>query len=737
METKIAQQPSMSPDQSFESSFFQLAYSKLQDKLYNILPFLIGFEVVKKSDDNTKALGVFGFKANNGQIIFVPAFFANGAVKDLDLMYSKNNEQFYPLNEDWAYLFLKDEGTGLGDSSGLTRDKLLKDAPPLDFRSLVIPPRTGKITIASVVDFVEQAPNEVKKLLLDCMENEKTGADLTESMMRYYPLEKIAKAIAPKVPMPNTGRNPEIEVIRPADKEKAKKLTNAQKQELFGKGYYIVDSRKKASKNYAGVFQFTEKFTTPVKSTFCNYVTKDGRLAFGLVITRPLTFQYGFPSEQVIVVNLDKEGHGYTYETENCHVHIKDQLQLKDISSVMDMMQDPAEGSPGSAKYILVNENLKATVPFRIVQNFKDGDGLRRLVINPTDGDIACRQERRLDKEQIQGKNWNQYYRENPYRHQDKTLIFTKKTSDKLTFQDNFIYVPKGFKLLKVVTSKWDVHPVAVQQTKEQEKKEIADRKKESDFDMSAPGCLYAMNDALMGKGVFPFTLRVNGSEYFMDVKQAKKTFSDPVHAKIAMVTDFGLDEKQGEELVDLLSKQTTVKGYIKLAATGDYSLPLQDEAPWTNELGQPTTSGVPYQQFAPTSDGYTKDPTQLGLGVKPDVQGLGSDVQSAIQAASTGQKEIFDTQMIATLAKYVNPAEKVLSYIPTLVESLDKVGRMLFLLNWDTEKFQEMYGRDELPELTELLKNIMKNVGDLVIFMKRKFPDLSINANEQSQADA
>ena len=101
--TKTSQQ------ESLEQAFFQLAYGKLQDSLKNLLPFLIGFEIVKKNEDNTKALGVFGFRSQSGEILYVPAFFINGKVKNLDLLYSKNNEQFYPLNEDFAELFLKDD----------------------------------------------------------------------------------------------------------------------------------------------------------------------------------------------------------------------------------------------------------------------------------------------------------------------------------------------------------------------------------------------------------------------------------------------------------------------------------------------------------------------------------------------------------------------------------------------------------------------------------------------------
>jgi len=58
----------------------------------------------------------------------------------------------------------------------------------------------------------------------------------------------------------------------------------------------------------------------------------------------------------------------------------------------------------------------------------------------------------------------------------------------------------------------------------------------------------------------------------------------------------------------------------------------------------------------------------------------------------------------------------------------MDRLGRLLFLLQWETGAFEEMYGRSDLPELIDLMKNVFKNLGDLVIFVKNKSPEISIN---------
>jgi hypothetical protein len=161
------------------------------------------------------------------------------------------------------------------------------------------------------------------------------------------------------------------------------------------------------------------------------------------------------------------------------------------------------------------------------------------------------------------------------------------------------------------------------------------------------------------------------------------------------------------------------------------------EEQPYTNEFGQATTIGVGQENTLPTMDSYTGNPTRQNLGVMPEVKGIDPRyVQQAVQLAQNGQKEIFDTHMIGALAKYVGVGDKISEYIPSMVEAMDRLGRILFLLHWDTDKFKEMYGRGDLPELVELVTNVFKNMGDLIIFLKRKSPELSINMTKSDSLD-
>lgn len=713
-----------SPNAEFEQAFFQLAFERLQDKLYNLLDYLVGFNIVNKSDDGTKAVGVFGFKADNGQILFVPAFFKDGDVKGIDIMYSKNNEQFYPLNEDFAELFLKDDPSGLGSVSNETVQQLQQYVPPTDLRDMVRPPRTAKVSYASVIDFVEKADNNVKQAFQTFIEKD---ADYLESLLRFYDIEKVGKALVRRKGADKVLPVPSVRVLSTSDDLGS--LSDSQREKIFTDGYVVIDKRKEDQKSKFGLEKFEEKFTNPTSSGFYPYVTQTGSIRYGIVLVSPVSLNPRFNADESLVVDLSS---GITYGAPLNNIYVKGQIVVKDLENALSGFKDPAEVKPSyEDTYILVNGDLKATRPFKIAANFKDDEGLRRIIVEPTRLTDSC------EVTPARPAKWSNSYfidkNETPYSAR-YTIVMTKKQGDKLSFDNNVIYVPKGFKLLPIQTGPDTGCCVGGSGCSYEEEKEKRTEAKNK-FEAGKPGSKLAVFGALNSNKVYPMTVTSNGSEYFINVDNVKKKYDTAVKAKIAMVLELGLDEKVASEIMSKVENTITQKGYIKMANLGAESFSPWDPTPYSNELGQPTYDGVGNVQYGSTAGAYTADPTRTGLGTMPEVEGRDAAIDQANQLAQAGQKEVFDTQSIATLAKYVSPETKVSDYMPDFIACLDKLGRMLFLVYGETEKFEQMYGRSELPEMTELLSNVFRNLGDLVIFLKRKAPELSINMAESESS--
>lgn len=106
-------------DQPFESAFSNLAHAYLSDKAPSLLSYEVGFQLVDKNTESTKAIGVAGFKVGS-QWLYAPVFFLNGDLKGHELLYIKNQDMFVPMKENWLNYILNRKPTVLGH--GISRD---------------------------------------------------------------------------------------------------------------------------------------------------------------------------------------------------------------------------------------------------------------------------------------------------------------------------------------------------------------------------------------------------------------------------------------------------------------------------------------------------------------------------------------------------------------------------------------------------------------------------------------
>ena len=85
------------------------------------------------------------------------------------------------------------------------------------------------------------------------------------------------------------------------------------------------------------------------------------------------------------------------------------------------------------------------------------------------------------------------------------------------------------------------------------------------------------------------------------------------------------------------------------------------------------------------------------------------------------GQQQVFDHASVGGLAGTSDSSAMVDTFIPTWIESLDKLGRTLFLFYWKNEEFAERYGSDDIADLEDKLRNVYQKFGELVYELKNK----------------
>ena len=137
------------PDSNFEIAFSDLAHASVAEKAPGLMEYLIGFQLLDKNDEETHAIGVFGFKVGN-QWFYAPVFFLNGALKGLDLLYVKGQDMFVPMQDNWVNYLVSKQPRKLGQTEQQPESELRITQP--DFRLFSESPGTSGSKWASVID---------------------------------------------------------------------------------------------------------------------------------------------------------------------------------------------------------------------------------------------------------------------------------------------------------------------------------------------------------------------------------------------------------------------------------------------------------------------------------------------------------------------------------------------------------------------------------------------------------
>jgi hypothetical protein len=151
-------------DVEFETALAQLAMLYLKDKAPRLFDYLVGFRTLDKSDDNTKAASIFGFKIGS-EWVYVPVFFLNGELKGHEIMYLYNKDQFRPLKENWINTLIRKKPVTIGSPDLKNIGDIGTRYP--DMRQITEPPPLGKLASVRNIEDVavmRQAQDKLEAL---------------------------------------------------------------------------------------------------------------------------------------------------------------------------------------------------------------------------------------------------------------------------------------------------------------------------------------------------------------------------------------------------------------------------------------------------------------------------------------------------------------------------------------------------------------------------------------------
>ena len=192
------------------------------------------------------------------------------------------------------------------------------------------------------------------------------------------------------------------------------------------------------------------------------------------------------------------------------------------------------------------------------------------------------------------------------------------------------------------------------------------------------------------------------------------------------LVQETGVREKVACALLDQVTTAVAATALIKKARPDDFvdGAPSAPGFPDPSYGSEPVIGGtvpsierqdwrIPVQDVLATKGSPSDyDPTVL-----PDHSAL----RSVATAVQSGDKEIFDTAVIGGLLKATREDTLIDRHLPDVMKGMNALGRLILCFYWHGDQFGDRYGKGDLPEIEDGLRNAFEAAGQVFLDLKSK----------------
>jgi len=727
--SKLAFDPmSGSGDTNFEQSFSNLAHAYLKDSAPSLLDHELGFQLLDKNEDESRAVGIFAFMVG-AQILYAPVFFLQGDLKGNELLYVKNQDIFVPLKEGWLQYILNRAPSRMGggvDSNTASLGVRRPDLAPLS--------QTPGKTASHVADFAEPFMSKYASLQLadfatemealrDIFSNKlsfenrlkqatipeveticnlvENNSIIAEGFNRWYGFDKLAAAVKQAVdngPKPSAMDLPDLpqpkDIFVPGNVDVyldidmlPSDVSEPELEYFYSHSVLIRDNRKPVE--IANVVDESHDIalTGPTATGRYRVLGKTGKTEDMIVLVRP-AHRNGFSSR---VALLDPSGNRRS-------AYKPDQLFLVNAegnpqADFRDWFEGKGDGSPRKGgTYIAVTEDGMSTVPFSVSRAAgRASDGSEAFVI-----DFHCYFEN-ADESDMEADTATRKRLTDASR--ESYLYVGAKRDSKIHSSNDDIYVPATAKFISV-----DAHS--------------------RDEDKFVPGDIHDAQRRML-RGTVKVKATRDEKRYAID---GQKMASKQAALK-ALVLKYRLSADAGTAVLEKLASKSPCASYafhVKLAgpmltegAQHGFGMDFTEPQNGPNFMGYEGNI-APSGERAQVVDDMSASKSDLsGYQILEDGRNaINNYVQ---QASQRGDKDVFDIGMLGAMLKTVKDDLIVDDHIPELMKAMDRLGRLIFLFYWHYDKFSARFGKQDMPELEDALRNSFEMLSDVILFLKNK----------------
>ena len=823
------QAPESADESRFEQDLSSMAYQFVVDRAPALLPYMLGFEVVDRSEDGSKAVGIYGYKIDD-DFYYIPVFFINNQIRGVDMILNKRTNSFVPLTEDWINYIINKHSVTLGEPASKDVTSTLEQ-PDLNFLQAPSNRKTAsaedtmwslktawaimkeqsekmassdplvKSMFNGVLRAVKGAPikKEAEAKYINGFMRTVGGPEAQISLLKTFKNIKFANAaltfyenmtafdednvkdafIHKQAMAKKAAALPKLKVVTAEDitvkVEDNTSTSEEDAKQILSRGFTITDSRPDEDKadisDDVVIVDFEKRYSSPTEVGKYSFVMSDGKLRDGYLLSlthspdecdRDETTIVYFPDEKVVAMapvsalvvdsGTEAKSHGDDY------------AKLFAQAKPYDEVEPSTDYSNGKA-YIFVGPDGQAFTPVQIRAVFKDGDNVTYKYDNSTYRHCV---KTSAKSNGVDFGNWDlsdRFHDSNGYKTNDKGphyghgICECSISADMLKFCKG-ITRPSATSKGLIVPDTWKVLEATCidpstgydySKTTEEERARIraADEQKRLEYkEKYTFGSLSCIIASLHEEGSARMKLAsVGPNEFHIHVDGFRQTPRITYkEAALTLVSHFGTSPSATFRMLDKAAAEGSVRVTVsprkrlQKSAQGvgvSMPAPVQQEASMDPYTGIPVY-GDPYTdqqtgQFTgvpslPTEGGLTRgiaDGSEIQKGMQgPEDQTIPIDQQAqelAAQAAQAGQKHVFDQAAVGGLSKVYDTSAVVDSYIPNFMDSLDRLGRVMFLFYWKHDDFNARYGSDDVVEMEDRLRGVFKQLGDLTLKLKEK----------------
>lgn len=704
------------PDtESFEMKFGRIAERQLREQTQALVPFKVGFQLLDKTDNNDRAFGVYAFIINDVWA-YMPVIYHNGNLYGMDMLYLKTPNIVVPATDSWINV-LKEEGRqSMGrpytKADEKTEDVAYAEDMDTDMDSFPYAFKTASLDPESLI-----SPKTLRRMLqiglwdMDLLgKTASLGEDASlvlgrtlmsnpeylNSVFRFYTPEVLQKfaAMAGETyadfandsgetsAEPSTPGTVDTEPIDP-DKvvfiegpgsDEAKQLTEAEKRVLLRTGVFVKDEREDRSQVFYGTVH-DKVHQTPNEPGLYRLLMADGSYRAALII--PLRPELDSPRDAAVVDLQDPKGY---YRFPLNHL----------LATRINTMQDLPLTETG--KQVFGTDATRSKLDDILSEDYSrnvllirgSGESLELDVSVPWDSTNQKRDPSNATFREIGAKQRPSRVRENSSKmempgldNSNKQLVFTGKPDGKLSSDSASVYIPSDTRMF-------------VQHSY-------------NDRDAFRPGTLDTLQEQLISRHqLAPLSVMEKEGEFSLKGSRGRWTpFMSEVAALRNLVVTRGIFAGQAKQIL-----KEAERSHIPLQLLMKYA------AGYGEVEGNPEMrTGSPVARQATTTITEKAAPKVMPQDA----------INIASRAAESGNKDLFDVASLNGLIRASDPENLKRENLVPLIRAMDATGRLRILLARRRTLFEDRYGRDGLTELEDALKDLFRQEGEVILFLKQK----------------